>query len=252
MKSLPCLILILFLFPLETLAKGFDGFKIRSLAASLASKRAEIFSESRFGDRRIYFYDSLKNDGFVLVPFPSNNEHIFEIHSLSAKEAAECKQVLSQDSLYSLQSWSNGDIELVIQLCHSCVQKKLSVVPSGVFTESIVGEEYLVSLAFHEHMHAFEQKQWTQNICSLDDAIKVQEGTAMLAEAKAFSLLVAGRPHSIAKEYIELFASAFPSDPVGLSVYIEPARVLLNRELFTGLDSIGMISRGEACIADFF
>jgi hypothetical protein len=146
---------------------------------------------------------------------------------MSNAEFAHSKKVLDKDSLYSQESFEKA--RLVITLCRECVVRKFKEFSTSAKIVELVSEEWLVALTFHEYMHAFDQKNWNQIYSKYPEgcSIKIQEGSAMLAEARAYSLLTSGNTSKV-MDYFSAFSSS--GDQTYNEIYLQPALRLLEFE----------------------
>jgi len=230
----------LLLLPLKSLSHDSDSFdKNRLLRALnlLQQNKENILTNSLFGQNEVLYYNPLTGHNFTVISDSGRLPLI--ARQMTPEELEHAKKVLDVNSLYSQESFSKQ--MLVINLCVSCVRSKFSEFTSDQRLLDLISEEWLAALTFHEYMHAFDQKGWGEIYSKyVNCPIRVQEGSAFLAEAKAFSLLKDGTSSSVSS-YIKLFESSL--DPESRASYTDPAKILYQFEARTGENFMeGLIS----------
>lgn len=194
----------------------------------LLDNKELLLTDSSFGLHEILFFNPVTEEGFVLETAGNSS---FILRNMSKDEFMHSKKVLDKNSLYSQESI--GKTRLVINFCRDCVLAKFREYSTSPNFLALVSEEWMAALAFHEHMHAFDQKNW-RNVYSKypDDCyVKIQEGSAYLAEARAYSLLTFGNTSKV-RDYFDSFASV--RDQTSIGVYLLPALRFLAYESKTG------------------
>ncbi len=207
---------------------GFDSEKIGISLSKLLSHKELLLKGSTFGQNEILFFNPVTERGFVAE---TRGGGPFSIRTMSTEEFTHSKKVLDENSLYSQESF--GRTRLVVTLCRDCVLRKFREFSASPLAVAMIGEHWLASLTFHEHMHAFDQKNWGHIYSKYpaNCSVKIQEGSAFLAEARAYSLLTWGNTLGV-MDYFSAFSVS--GDQTFEKMYLLPAMRLMKFERETG------------------
>lgn len=218
---------------------SFDKNKIIHHLSILLQNKNKILKGSIFGENEILFFNPSNKENFVAE---TNGKNSFTLRPMTTEELKHSIKVLDDDSLYSQLSF--GKTRLVMTICKDCLLKKLKQLPRQSQFENLSNEEWLAALSFHESTHAFDQKNWNSiyEKYPRECRVKIQEGSAFLAEARSFSLLKFGNFQAVS-DYIQLFQSV--GDPLLTETYILPAIKFNDFETRTGRSYIDGLEKME-------